>query len=62
MVVVSIPIINVIDIHLATIGNDDMDTALRMDVYVAFGDIHSMELGVLLITTLIFSRFSQFAM
>ena len=45
MVVVSIPIIDVIDIYLATIGDDDMDIALRLDVLMEFAHIDSMEIA-----------------
>ena len=45
MVVVSGTGIVVIDICVAASGDDDLDDFLYLDVYVEFGDIHSMEIG-----------------
>ena len=45
MAVVSIPIINVIDIHLATFGDDDLGIALRLVVLMEFAYIDSMEIA-----------------
>ena len=46
MVIVSIPIIDVIYFCVAAIGDDDMDIALRLDVYVEFGDFNPLEIGM----------------
>ena len=44
MAVVSVPIIDVIDLSVATICDDDLDTALRLDVFVEFAHFNSMEI------------------
>ena len=62
MVIVSIPIIDAIDIHLATVRDDDLGSALRLDVLMEFAHIHSMEITRSLSFMLLWYVFDNFYM
>ena len=46
MAVITISVIDAEYIHMATAHDADLDTSLRLDVYVEFGNLNSVEIGL----------------